>query len=183
MERLVLKPYLQKQIGRIVSNISNNIVDGVWGDGYFEYILLDGRQLKKSDYPDLFNFFGVLDDVFNVPNFEGRYEKNKITGENRQLGSLQQDSLKSFTASSGNIQPTTQPHQHNYTDVYREDNNGDNYQGDGAYRHRRITATKATSNSTVIINPFAVTVSYSGTEFNEVKNVLKSSYIIAKVLI
>lgn len=179
IERLVLKPYLQKQIGRVVSNISNNIVDGVWGDGYFEYVLLDGRQLKKTDYPDLFNFFGINDDVFNLPNFEGRYEKNKITGENRQLGSLQEDSLKSFTASSGNIQPTTQPHNHQF-DAMRVQQGGNGTEGSG---YSFIYPKLNTTNATVIINPFSVTVSHSGSEFNEVKNVLKSSYITAKVLI
>ena len=182
LERLVLKPYLQKQIGRIISNVSNNIVDGVWGDGYFEYILLDGRQLKKADYPDLFNFFGVVDDVFNLPNFEGRYEKNKITGENRQLGSLQEDSLKSFSASSGNIQPTTQAHSHNITRYFVGFSQGGTVETGGG-SGKEVYQNKLTDNSTVIINPFTVTVSYSGTEFNEVKNVLKSSYIIAKVLI
>lgn len=183
LERLVLKPYLLKQIGRVVSNISNNIMDGVWGDGYFEYVLLDGRQLKKTDYPDLFNFFGINDDVFNLPNFEGRYEKNKITGENRQLGSLQEDSLKSFTASSGNIQPTTQEHSHSISGLFSGFENGGGLQIWGGAERERYTGTKTTSNATVIINPFSVTVSYSGSEFNEVKNVLKSSYITAKVLI
>jgi hypothetical protein len=181
LERLVLKPYLQKQIGRIISNVSNNIVDGVWGDGYFEYILLDGRQIKKTDYPDLFNFFGVVDDVFNLPNFEGRYEKNKITGENRQLGSLQQDSLKSFSATSGNIQPTTQEHSHNISMFYTGLHSSGLISTDGGSIER--LTNKQTDNATVIINPFTVTVSYSGTEFNEVKNVLKSSYLTAKVLI
>jgi hypothetical protein len=181
LERLVLKPYLQKQVGRVVSNLSNNIVYGVWGDGYFEYVLLDGRQLKKTDYPDLFNFFGITDDVFNLPNFEGRYEKNKITGENRQLGSLQEDSLKSFIASSGTIKPTTKPHSHTVDKTTKNvPKNGVAIASNGV---EGLYGTTTSSDSTVEINPFTVTVSYSGSEFNEVRNVLKSSYITAKVLI
>ena len=144
-------------------------------NGFGDAILVaDGRQLDKTAYIDLWNFI-VTRKNKSIYGFNGETAKsfkideltNKITlpnllsGDALYMGNygLQNAIFPQHTFTSGSIQPTTAPHQHNYTDVYRDNNSGSDYQGDGSYQHRRTTATKSTTNSTVIINPFTVTSS------------------------
>jgi hypothetical protein len=99
------------------------------------------------------------------------------------LGSLQEDSLKSFSASSGSIQPTTQEHNHIVENLFSGFISGGTVDTGGGIGKEGYKGIMGSNNANVVVNPFTVTVSYSGTEFNEVKSALKSSYITAKVLI
>jgi hypothetical protein len=179
VKRLVLAPFLKTLIGSTKDNFNNqNKDDLVFRDGYFEYLLMDGRGVAIADYPDLGAVLGYNAD-FNLPNVLGRFEKNNIVGGSN-LGGVGEDSIKSFSLTSEQVKPTTQPHNHTYS--YMNIQQGrDGAAGGGGYYYTYPTNT--TSNSTVIINPFTVTSNYSGGSETQPKHILKQKYIIAKVLI
>lgn len=63
------------------------------------FLIADGRSLKKSEYPELFNVLGYIyggsGENFNLPNFaDGKFMRS-IGGNAADLGIVQQDELKS----------------------------------------------------------------------------------------
>jgi hypothetical protein len=181
VKRLVLAPFLKTLIGSTKDNFNNqNKDDLVFRDGYFEYLLMDGRGVALADYPELGAVLGYNAD-FNLPNVLGRFEKNNIVGGSN-LGSTGEDSIKSFSLTSQQVQPTTQPHNHNITRYFTGFPTGGNgvLTGNGSQEN---FISKLTDNSTVVINPFTVTSNYSGGSETQPKHILKQKYIIAKVLI
>jgi hypothetical protein len=178
VKRLVLAPFLKTLIGSTKDNFNNqNKDDLVFRDSYFEYLLMDGRLVALADYPELGAVLGYNAD-FNLPNVLGRFEKNNIVGGSN-LGSVGEDSIKSFSLTSQQVKPTTQAHNHTYSFMNVEQG-GSGTSGSG---YRFVYPTSTTSNSTVIINPFTVTSNYSGGSETQPKHILKQKYIIAKVLI
>lgn len=180
VKRLVLAPFLKTLIGSTKDNFNNqNKDDLVYRDGYFEYLLMDGRLVALADYPELGAVLGYNAD-FNLPNVLGRFEKNNIVGGSN-LGGVGEDSIKSFSLTSQQVQPTTQPHNHTASTVLTRILEGGNIGSSGGYREQAGEPT--INNSTVTINPFTVTSNYSGGTETQPKHILKQKYIIAKVLI
>lgn len=182
IKRLVLRPFLKTLIGSTKDNFSNKFKDSLAiVDDYFEYLLLDGRQLNTADYLDLAKYFGVeTQPTFNLPNVLGRFEKNNVSG-GEVLGTIKEDEIKTHNVTSGNIQPTTQEHSHGISGLFSGFENGGGLQIWGGAERERYTGSKTTSNSTVIINPFTVTSTYTGGAETQPKHILKQKYIIAKV--
>ena len=180
VKRLVLSPFLKTLIGSTKDSFNNqNKDDLVFRDSYFEYLLMDGRGVTLADYPELGAVLGYNAD-FNLPNVLGRFEKNNIVGGSN-LGSTGEDSIKSFSLTSQQVQPTTQAHNHTTGNTTKGvPNKGIQTTEAGTVGVGGVTTS---SNSTVIINPFTVTSNYSGGSETQPKHILKQKYIIAKVLI
>ena len=74
------------------------------------FLIADGRSLKKSEYPELFNVLGYIyggsGENFNLPNFaDGKFMRS-IGGNAATLGQAQQDEFKShkhYQYCGGNI--------------------------------------------------------------------------------
>ena len=69
------------------------------------FLIADGRSLKKSEYPELFNVLGYIyggsGENFNLPNFaDGKFMRG-IGGNAAALGQVQQDEIKSHTHGVG----------------------------------------------------------------------------------
>lgn len=181
IKRLVLRPFLKTLIGSTKDNFSNKYKDSLAiTDDYFEYLLLDGRQLNTADYLDLAKYFGVeTQPTFNIPNVLGRFEKNNVSG-GEVLGTIKEDEIKTHSVTSGNIQPTTAPHSHNINNLLSGFiGEGTVVLGAGGFKEQYTN--KLTDNSTVIINPFTVSSTYTGGAETQPKHILKQKYIIAKV--
>jgi hypothetical protein len=131
-----------------------------------------------ADYPELGAVLGYNSD-FNLPNVLGRFEKNNIVG-GINLGGVGEDSIKSFSVTSEQVQPTTKAHNHTFSALTGIAQGG-NIGSSGGYRE--VAGTPTTSSATVIINPFTVTSNYSGGSETQPKHILKQKYIISKVLI
>jgi len=78
------------------------------------WLVCDGRQLSKSDYPFLWDFFsnngldfGITSSTFNLPDMRGMFLRG--IDDSRDLGSEQQDSIKSHThnVSAQNVDTTS----------------------------------------------------------------------------
>jgi hypothetical protein len=180
VKRLVLAPFLKTLIGSTKDNFNNQNKDDLFfRDGYFEYLLMDGRGVALADYPELGAVLGYNAD-FNLPNVLGRFEKNNIVGGSN-LGTTGEDSIKSFSLASQQVQPTTKPHSHSVGNTTKNvSQNGIQTTSGGTVG---VYGTTTSSNSTVIINPFTVTSNYNGGSETQPKHILKQKYIIAKVLI
>ena len=89
--------------------LKNELTDGLPIGAYLSYpsqktipagfLIADGRSLKKSEYPELFNVLGYIyggsGENFNLPNFaDGKFMRG-IGGKAAPLGTAQQDELKS----------------------------------------------------------------------------------------
>lgn len=69
------------------------------------FLIADGRSLKKSEYPELFNVLGYIyggsGENFNLPNFaDGKFMRS-IGGNAAGLGVVQQDEIKSHSHGIG----------------------------------------------------------------------------------
>jgi hypothetical protein len=182
VKRLVLAPFLKTLIGSTKDNFNNqNKDDLVFRDSYFEYLLMDGRGVTLADYPELGAILGYSAD-FNLPNVLGRFEKNNIVGGSN-LGTTGEDSIKSFSLTSEQVKPTTQPHNHTITGLFAGFGSGGTVQTGGGQGKESYNGGQTTSVSTVGINPFTVTSNYNGGSETQPKHILKQKYIIAKVLI
>jgi len=181
IKRLVLKPFLITLIGSTKDVFSNKNKDSlIIRDDYFEYLLMDGRSLNTVDYLDLAKFFGEENKTtFNLPNIFGRFEKNNPLGGD-MLGSLNDDEIKSFTLTSDQVTPTTQPHNHSEQGAQDQASVGHRV-NQGSYWGYVSPVGRTTGNSTVIINPFNVISKYVGGAETQPKHILKQKYIIAKV--
>ena len=65
------------------------------------FLMADGRSLKKSEYPELFNVLGYIyggsGENFNLPNFaDGKFMRS-IGGNAAALGTAQQDAIRNIT--------------------------------------------------------------------------------------
>ena len=95
--------------------LKNELTDGLPIGAYLSYpsqktipagfLLADGRSLKKSEYPELFNVLGYIyggsGENFNLPNFaDGKFMRS-IGGNAAALGQVQQDEIKSHTHGVG----------------------------------------------------------------------------------
>lgn len=65
------------------------------------FLIADGRSLKKSEYPELFNVLGYIyggsGENFNLPNFaDGKFMRS-IGGNAAGLGVVQQDAIRNIT--------------------------------------------------------------------------------------
>ena len=65
------------------------------------FLIADGRSLKKSEYPELFNVLGYIyggsGENFNLPNFaDGKFMRS-IGGNAATLGTAQQDAIRNIT--------------------------------------------------------------------------------------
>jgi hypothetical protein len=179
LTKKILKPFLITLIGTTRDNFNNQNKDDLsFRDGYFEYLLMDGRRLLLSDYPELGRVLGFTTD-FNLPNSLGRFEKNSIKG-GANLGTTGEDTIKSFTLTSNQVQPTAQPHSHEYPDDGIYGPKGGGYGGGDI---AGTTRWKWVNETTIVINPFTVTSNYSGGAETQPKHIFKQKYIIAKVLI
>ena len=69
------------------------------------FLIADGRSLKKSEYPELFNVLGYIyggsGENFNLPNFSDGKFMRSIGGNAAGLGVVQQDEIKSHSHSIG----------------------------------------------------------------------------------
>jgi hypothetical protein len=140
-------------------------------NGFGDAILVaDGRLLDKADYPDMWNFIKTRKEK-NIYGFNGETLEsfkiddltNKITLPNLLSGKavymgnygVQDAIFPQHTFTSGNITPTTQPHNHNYS--YMGLQQGGNGTSGSGYRF--VYPTNTTSSTTVVINPFTVSSS------------------------
>lgn len=69
------------------------------------FLIADGRSLRKSDYPELFNVLGYVyggsGENFNLPNFSDGKFMRSIGGNAATLGVVQQDEIKSHSHGVG----------------------------------------------------------------------------------
>lgn len=145
-------------------------------NGFGDAILVaDGRLLEKADYLDMWNFIKTRKEK-NIYGFNGETAEsfkiddltNKITLPNLLTGKavymgnygVQDAIFPQHTFTSGNIQPTTQPHSHSITGLF----NG--FEGGGTVNtsspnqgKEKYEGSTVTSDSTVTINPFTVSSS------------------------
>jgi hypothetical protein len=138
-------------------------------NGFGDAILVaDGRLLDKADYPDMWNFIKTRKDK-NIYGFNGETLEsfkiddltNKITLPNLLSGKavymgnygVQDAIFPQHTFTSGNITPTTKPHNHAYLKWEIKSNTAGLAYGSGG---KEYFSNPSTENSTVEINPFTV---------------------------
>ena len=95
--------------------LKNELTDGLPIGAYLSYpsqktipagfLIADGRSLKKSEYPELFNVLGYIyggsGENFSLPNFaDGKFMRS-IGGNAAGLGAVQQDEIKSHSHGIG----------------------------------------------------------------------------------
>lgn len=87
--------------------LKNELTDGLPIGAYLSYpsqktipasfLIADGRSLKKSEYPELFNVLGYIyggsGENFNLPNFSDGKFMRSIGGNAAGLGVVQQDAI------------------------------------------------------------------------------------------
>ena len=155
-------------------------------------LLMDGTTYNSADYIEFWNWLATktaeeqarfsynnIAGTFTLPNLTGYYGE----ASNIQNNTLNDDEIKTHTVTSGSIQPTTQAHQHDSADTYRQNGNGSDYQGDGPYQHRRIDQLRPTSIVQVVINPFTVTSTYQGGATTHPKRYFNFVYVRVKTVL
>ncbi|MGV3278044.1 phage tail protein [Rickettsiales bacterium LUAb2] len=112
----LLKPFLVSQIGNIKPNINNTYRDQTkFSDNYFEYLMLNGQTINKTDYPELFTVLGITDSTYVLPNFaneDGGCTLRHAT-DGRSLGSYEADSFKNHSHDNSHAGHTIPNHTHN----------------------------------------------------------------------
>ena len=88
----MFKSSLSSQIGHLVINVLHKYKHAEkFSDGYFEYLLCDGRTVAKADYPELFECLKLDDrpsDTIYLPNFDEAYPIHMPTNTGRPIGAV-----------------------------------------------------------------------------------------------
>lgn len=87
------------------------------------FLIADGRSLKKSEYPELFNVLGYIyggsGENFNLPNFaDGKFMRG-IGGNAAALGQAQQDAIRNIT---GEINTSSEAYEYNNPSFFENGN-------------------------------------------------------------
>lgn len=151
-------------------------------------LLMDGTTYNSADYIEFWSWLATktaeeqarfsynnIAGTFTLPNLTGYYGE----ASNIQNNTLNDDEIKTHTVTSGNIQPTTQAHNHDYSSTRIRE--GGNIGSSGGYSEYFVN-TK-TSNVTVIINPFTVTSTYQGGATTHPKRYFNFVYVRVKTVL
>lgn len=151
-------------------------------------LLMDGTTYNAVDFEEFWNFLATKtpeeQERFSYNNIAGTFTLPNLTGyygeaSNIQNNNLNDDEIKTHSVTSDNIQPTTQPHQHQF-DTMRVQQGGTGVEGIGySFYYPKLYTTSAT----VIINPFTVTSTYQGGATTHPKRYFNFVYVRVKTVL
>ncbi|WP_315510118.1 phage tail protein [Campylobacter showae] len=133
--------------------LKNELTDGLPIGAYLSYpsqktiptgfLIADGRELKKTEYPELFEVIGYTyggsGQNFNLPNFaDGKFMRG-IGGNAAALGTAQQDAIRNIT---GKFQTSAEEF------ISETNPNTKNHRGWGAFQRYDAQGARPTLNTT-----------------------------------